>query len=184
MSNEDNAMNQLRSKSRHVPQVRTRCLPLALILCFGVGPGIAGATPPSGVIEAPVMARGAFADATDVKFKITGRGQEVIHVDNAGDTIVQRILIAPGGNFGWHSHPGPVVVLVTAGELTFYDGEDPTCTPRTYVKGQVFVDRGQGHVHFARNLGSKNLELWATYFDVPPGSPARIDARNPGQCPF
>lgn len=147
--------------------------------------GTAYATPPSGVITAPVVARGAFADATDVKFKVTGHGQEVIHVDNAGDTIVQQILIAPGGNFGWHSHPGPVVVVVKGGELTFYEGDDPSCTPRTYVQGQVFVDRGQGHVHYARNLSATtNLELWATYFDVPPGAPQRIDAPNPGYCPF
>jgi quercetin dioxygenase-like cupin family protein len=131
------------------------------------------------------MARGAFSDATDVKFKVTGRGQEVIHVDNSADTIVQQILIGPGGNFGWHSHPGPVVVVVKSGELTFYDADDPSCTPRTYVAGQVFVDKGQGHVHFARNLSTtKNLELWATYFDVPPGLPQRIDAPNPGNCPF
>lgn len=147
--------------------------------------GTAVATPPSGVLSAPVVARGAFADATDIKFKVTGHGQQIIHVDNAGDTVVQQIVIAPGGWFGWHSHPGPVVVVVKSGELAFYDSDDPTCTPRIYVAGQVFVDRGQGHVHYAQNPGTTaNLELWATYFDVPPGASPRIDARAPGNCPF
>lgn len=152
-------------------------------LCAG---GPAQATPPSGIITAPILARGYFADATDVKIKVTTpQGQDVINAPNAGDTVVQRILFGPNGNFGWHSHPGPVVVVVVSGELTFYDGDDPTCTPRTYYKGQVFVDKGQGHVHYARNLSpTNNLELYATYFDVPAGKPARIDAPDPGICKF
>jgi hypothetical protein len=75
--------------------------------------------------------------------------------------------------------------------MSFYDGDDPGCTVRTYSAGEAFVDRGQGHVHIARNESStSNLELWATYFDVPP-PPAtgpqnnfRIDAPNPGNCSF
>jgi quercetin dioxygenase-like cupin family protein len=150
--------------------------------------GTAQATPPSGVIfpDTAILARGYFADATDVKFKVTtAKGQDVINAPNAGDTIVQRIVIGPNGNFGWHSHPGPVVVVVVSGELTFYDGDDPTCTPRPYFQGQVFIDKGQGHVHYARNLGSTNLVLYATYFDVPANvlSP-RIDAPDPGNCTF
>lgn len=164
---------------------RAARIPATLALVAACTAGTAQATPPSGVVTAPVMARGYFADATDVKFKVTGQGQEVIKVATAGDTIVQRIVIGPGGNFGWHSHPGPVVVVVTSGELTFYEADDPTCTPRTYYTGQVFVDRGQGHVHYARNLSTTvNLELWATYFDVPPGQPQRIDAPDPGNCNF
>jgi hypothetical protein len=56
---------------------------------------------------------------------------------------------------------------------------------RTYSAGQAFVDSGQGHVHIARNLNpSQNTELWAIYFDVPPGGAFRIDAPAPGNCPF
>jgi len=39
-------------------------------------------------------------------------------------------------------------------------------------------------VHIARNEGSTNLTLWATYFDVPPGGPFRIDRADPGNCSF
>lgn len=143
------------------------------------------ATPGSGVLTAAVMARAAFADQTDLKFKISNGREEVIIAPRAKDTLMQQIVIAPGGNFGWHSHPGPVVVLVKAGALTFYDGEDPTCTPRTYTAGQAFIDKGQGHVHLAKNLSTTdNLELWATYFDVPAGGAIRIDRPDPGNCIF
>ena len=142
--------------------------------------GAAFATPPSGIVSGTVLARAAFADPVDIKFKVH---KEVINVRDAQETVVQQIVIGPGGHTGWHSHPGPVVVLVKAGELTLYDGDDSTCTGRTYAAGQAFIDMGQGHVHIARNLSlSQNTELWVTYFDVPPGKPFRIDAADPGNC--
>jgi quercetin dioxygenase-like cupin family protein len=147
--------------------------------------GAALATPPSGIVSATVVARAGFVDPVDIKFKIQGQGQEVIQVKDAKDTVMQQIVIGPGGSTGWHSHPGPVVVLVKAGELTLYSGDDPTCTGRTYSAGQAFIDSGQGHVHIGRNQSlSQNAELWVTYFDVPPGGPFRIDAAAPGNCGF
>lgn len=147
--------------------------------------GAALATTSSGILSGTVVARAAFQDAVDLKFKIDGDPKEVIHVAQAQETVMQQIVIGPGGHTGWHSHPGPVVVLITSGALTFYSGDDPSCTPRTYSAGQAFVDSGQGHVHIARNLNqTQNVVLWATYFDVPPGAPFRIDAANPGNCSF
>ncbi|CAN5751156.1 hypothetical protein BH20VER1_BH20VER1_07340 [soil metagenome] len=156
---------------------------LALAAIIAITTTVAVATPPSGIISGPVHARASFVDPTDIKFKIRGaRGQEVIQVNNAQDMVIQQIIIGPGGHAGWHSHPGPVVVLIKSGTMSFYDSEDPTCTVRYYTAGQAFVDSGQGHVHIARNEGNQNLELWATYFDVPPGGAFRIDAPNPGGC--
>jgi quercetin dioxygenase-like cupin family protein len=153
-----------------------------------IGAGLAGvvvATPGSGVLSAAVVARAAFVDSVDIKFKVDGGAQEVIHAPDAQDTVMQQIVIAPGGHTGWHSHPGPVVVLVKTGALTFYSAHDPTCAARTYTAGQAFIDSGQGHVHIARNESTENLELWATYFDVPPGGEFRINVpTSPGNCGF
>jgi quercetin dioxygenase-like cupin family protein len=147
--------------------------------------GAALATPPSGIVSATVVARAGFVDPVDIKFKVDGGQQEVIHVRDAQETVMQQIVIGPGGSTGWHSHPGPVVVLVKSGELTLYSSEDPTCTGRTYAAGRAFIDSGQGHVHIARNLSAtQNVELWVTYFDVPAGGPFRLDAANPGNCGF
>jgi hypothetical protein len=141
------------------------------------------ATPPSGIVSSTVFARAGFADPVDIKFKVGAQDRKVIQVRNAQETVMQQIVIGPGGHTGWHSHPGPVVVLVKAGELTLYSGDDPTCTGRTFSTGQAFIDSGQGHVHIARNLSqTDNTELWVTYFDVPPGGAFRIDAPNPGNC--
>lgn len=166
---------------------RLRLALAAIVAAVSTVAAAAVLTPPS-LVTGVILARASFVDSTDIKFKIKGQGQEVINVNNSGDTVMQKIVIAAGGHTGWHSHPGPVVVLVTSGEMSFYDGDDPTCTVRTYLTGQAFVDSGQGHVHIARNEGSVPLELYVTYFDVTPGVPApnafRIDVPNPGNCSF
>ncbi|HEX5588954.1 MAG TPA: cupin domain-containing protein [Candidatus Limnocylindrales bacterium] len=97
--------------------------------------------------------------------------------------VTQTITIAPGGHTGWHSHPGPVFVTITAGTMTFYDADDPSCTPGTYATGDSFVDPGGGHVHIARNEGAVNLVLYATYL-VPVGAAIRTDVADPGTCQF
>jgi len=152
--------------------------------------GGALATPGSNVIGNPVLARAGFADPVDLMIKLTDDhrpGTQVLHVLNAQDTVVQQIVFGPGGHTGWHSHPGPVVVLVAQGELTLYSGEDPTCTGRTYSAGQAFIDQGQGHVHIGRASETGNTILWVAYFDVPPGQGGqgiREDAPDPGNCTF
>ena len=145
---------------------------------------VALATPGFGILSAPVHARASFVDPVDIKFKVGGVEGDIIHVRDAQETVMQQIVVGAGGHTGWHSHPGPAVVLIKSGELTLYSSDDPTCTGRTYMAGQAFVDSGQGHVHIARNLTQSPTELWVTYFDVPSGGPFRIDAADPGICGF
>jgi quercetin dioxygenase-like cupin family protein len=133
-------------------------------------------TPGSGVISAPILARGDFIDQVDVKIKLrTAHGDVVSYAPDAGEVIVQEITIAPGGTTGWHSHPGPVVVVVKAGALTYVREEAGACLETVYAAGTAFVDPGQGHVHTAFNRGNENLVLYATYFDVPATTSPRID---------
>jgi quercetin dioxygenase-like cupin family protein len=146
--------------------------------------GTALATPPSGIVSAPVLARGSFMTPVDIKFKVLDGHEDVINVTDARETVMQQIVIGPRGSTGWHSHPGPVVVLVKSGELTLYSGDGP-CTAHTFSAGQAFIDSGQGHVHIGANSSeSQNVELWVTYFDVPPGGAFRLDAADPGNCAF
>jgi quercetin dioxygenase-like cupin family protein len=161
-----------------------RQLALAAILTAVSCVSVAAVLTPGHLATGTVFARASFEDPTDLKFKIKGQSQEVIQVNNAQETVIQQVVILPGGHTGWHSHPGPAVVLIKSGQMSFYDGDDPTCTVRTYSAGEAFIDSGQGHVHIARNEGSVNLELWVTYFDVPAGGAFRINADSTGNCGF
>jgi quercetin dioxygenase-like cupin family protein len=129
-------------------------------------------TPGSGVVG-PVLARGTLEGKA--KLKITSA---------ESDVVVQQLTIAPGGHTGWHSHHGPVVVLVTSGELTLYRAEDKKCRPHSYPTGHSFIDYGRGAVHIARNEGTEPVVLYATYLDVPVGGAFRIDHPDPGNCSF
>jgi hypothetical protein len=106
-----------------------------------------------------------------------------IKVKDPADVYVVRNKVPPGGYSGWHTHPGPSVVSVTAGVATVYDGDDPSCTPNIYPAGTGFIDAGGDHTHMVRNEGTVDLETVA-FQVVPVGASRRIDAPAPGVCPF
>ena len=155
-------------------RLRSRRLAIA-VTTIGLGmaflAGTAVGTPGSG-ITASIIGTGTAVD------KVKTRGNQPY------DVVMQTITIAPGGHTGWHTHPGTAVALVTAGELTIYDGNDRSCSPRIFSAGQVYVDPGYGHVHIGRNEGEVPTEILVTYLDVPIGGGVRIDADDPGNCDF
>jgi quercetin dioxygenase-like cupin family protein len=100
------------------------------------------------------------------------------------DVYVVQNTVAPKGHSGWHSHPGPSIVLVQSGVASVYQGDDPSCTPLQYPAGTGFVDEGGTHVHLVRNAGSEPL-VTVAFQILPAGSPTRrIDEPSPGFCSF
>jgi quercetin dioxygenase-like cupin family protein len=103
-----------------------------------------------------------------------------IKTKKSSDLHVLQNTIAPGGTFGWHSHPGPSLVIVKAGTATFYLASDRTCTPHVVPAGSGFVDQGQD-VHVVRNEGSVDLVTVVVSL-IPAGFDRRIDEPSPGNC--
>ncbi len=99
------------------------------------------------------------------------------------DVYVQSNVWQPGGSTGWHTHPGHSLIIVTVGAVTAYDGDDPTCTPHVYTPGMGFVDPGGDHVHNLRTEGPVVAQTVAVQL-IPASAMRRIDAPNPGYCPF
>ena len=102
---------------------------------------------------------------------------------DVSDVYVTRNAIIPGGQSGWHTHPGPSLVTVTVGEVTVYDSEDPLCTPKVYRAGEGSLDLGGGHLHLIKNETAAPAETVAVQF-LPTGSTRRIDAPKPNNCGF
>jgi quercetin dioxygenase-like cupin family protein len=156
----------------------------ALLLAITVIPvgaaGITLATSGSGLSSANVSV-GLFPPMT-VHTNVDG--QNVVLATNASsDIYVVSNVFAPGGQSGWHTHPGASLITVKSGAISVYDGDDPTCTATVYTAGQGFVDPGDGHVHLLRNEGSVAAETVAVQF-LPHGAVRRIDAPDPGSCAF
>jgi quercetin dioxygenase-like cupin family protein len=138
------------------------------------------ATMAVGVTSTPI-AQG-NVDDLDVHVKT---GDWKVKLDTKGPTTlaVSENRVAPGGHFGWHSHPGPSLVIVKSGTSTFYRGDDPDCTPQVHPAGTAYVDPG-GVVHTARNESlTEDLVVIVTRL-VPAGAAPRIDEADPGNCNF
>lgn len=160
---------------------------LALVcLIWSAGSGVDGllgeivaATPSSGITQVPV-ATGVFAP---FNVKRTRENWEVeLKAEGAFTTIsYQSSTAIPGATTGWHSHPGPVLITVTAGAVTVYNAEDPTCTPRVFTAGQGLIEPET--VHILRNEGTVDAR-WTSANIRPIDQPNRYDASDPGVCPF
>jgi hypothetical protein len=102
------------------------------------------ASPPSGVTPT-VLARGTY-DAFKVKSSHRGPIDFKAKTKTPIDIVVRRHDYLPHSSTGWHGHPGPVFITVTLGQLTFYESDDPTCTPHVVSAGEGYVDSGHGHI--------------------------------------
>ena len=143
---------------------------------------MSAASPPSGVTPT-LIARGTFpefkvksARQGDVDFQAISR--------TAVDVVVRRHAYAPGGFTGWHSHPGPVLITVTKGELTFYENEGGTCKRLVLKAGETFqpgyVDSGRGH--FVRNESGQDAEDVSVIMAPTEQRPFRGELDPPADC--
>jgi Cupin domain len=100
---------------------------------------------PAAGVTPTVLARGTYPDF-NVRSNPRGPVQDFrAHSTEPIDVLVRRHDYAVGSKTGWHSHPAPVFITVTQGTLTFYEYDDPTCTPHVLTAGQGYVDTGDGH---------------------------------------
>jgi uncharacterized cupin superfamily protein len=99
------------------------------------------------------------------------------------DLYVQSNVWDPGGSSGWHTHPGASLIVVTAGTVTAYEGDDPGCKSTVYTQGMGFVDHGGDHVHILRNEGAVEARTITVQL-IPADAVRRIDAPDPGNCRF
>ena len=142
------------------------------------------ATPSTGYTST-TLAKAQFGELDSHLHSVPADWQEMIKTKGLSDLYVQSNIFAPGGSSGWHTHPGPSLVIVTQGTLTVYEGDDPSCTPHVYSANgtNAFVDIGGGDVHLVRNQGAVEARTIAVQL-IPSGAARRIDAPDPGNCSF
>jgi quercetin dioxygenase-like cupin family protein len=144
------------------------------------------ATPPSPEVTTTAIGMGRFTNIdTKVKTDIdpgaaTKFWTARIKTKRASDLYVLENRIPPGKTFGWHSHPGPSLVIVKSGTASVYLAADPTCSPHVVPAGSGFVDQGHD-VHVVRNQGRVDLVTVVVSL-VPEGFARRIDEPSPGTC--
>jgi hypothetical protein len=144
--------------------------------------GVTAAAIPS---VSTLLGRATFADPKDQTLEVK-RITDQFHVEVKAkpklDVAMQSISFPAGAQSTWHTHPGPVFIIVAQGTMRFYESDDPTCTPTEKTAGQGFLDKGE-HAHMARNESGAPAQTVVTYL-VPQGAALRTDQPNPGNCPF
>lgn len=103
------------------------------------------------------------------------------------EIVVTRNAVKPGGTSGWHSHPGGAIVVIETGQVTTYrKAGESGCAINTYTAGQSFIEK-PGEPLNAKNTGSTETIIYATFPGVPLGPEGttlqRTDEPNPGTCP-
>jgi hypothetical protein len=97
------------------------------------------------------------------------------------DAFIQHVRLGPNVQTGWHTHPGPALVAVVKGSITYEEAVANRCVDATYTAGSGFVDRGFGHVHRAI-AGLDGVDFYVVYL-LPPGSATHvIPASAPAEC--
>jgi quercetin dioxygenase-like cupin family protein len=162
--------------------MRTRILLAALCAALATAAltGLVLATAQSGITPTTLAPTTDLA-AVDINVE-TGSWELELKIKGRSDVSVVENRVAPGGTFGWHSHPGPSLIIVKSGTMTFYRANDPTCSPDVYTAGQALIDPGNS-IHVGVNEGTVDAVVVVTRF-VPDGAATRIDQPAPGNCGF
>jgi quercetin dioxygenase-like cupin family protein len=126
-------------------------------------------------IVTTIQARGTLAD--DVKVNVP----DVAKFETKGpvDFIHAQLTFQPGDATPWHYHPGPTLVTVKEGEITFTMAGD--CSSRTYTAGQSFVEGDPRNVGRAKNTGTTVTTVIVTF--VTPVGSAMTFPVAPANCP-
>lgn len=138
--------------------------------------------PPIAVELLTPRSGGVFTDdlALQFRYQLEGRPTRVINSLDPSQMVMARITVQSGAQFPWHTHPGPVLVNVTQGELTYIQASD--CVPRSYSAGTAFIDPGRGNVHTAIGAADGETVLVAAFFEVPSSGPLTTPVDPPDDC--
>jgi quercetin dioxygenase-like cupin family protein len=137
----------------------------ALVLLIGI-PHFASGTPPSAagskylnytlVIDPDATERvqinlpAAVAYEEDAPVRLGTRSPSVF--------VFQDFTLLPGGNTGWHIHPGIVLITMAEGSVDWYDAQ---CMKHVHSAGDFFMESDQ--LHFVQNNTSSPSRMIITF---------------------
>ena len=130
------------------------------------------ATPPVG-LTAKILAKGTLSRPTEIE----ALGVQ-FSTEGSTDVYVQQVDIAPGGNSGWHEHPGLVMIAVATGAVIVTTGCQ---APHLYSAGQSFVEPPLTPIMVENASSTAPAQNFATLV-VPAGRAPRIELPGAPAC--
>jgi hypothetical protein len=93
---------------------------IAMLAMLAIILGVIGAAVPLGNVQATPgsgVSVENLGQATLSPFHINQPPDFMIDSESETEVAIQKVTISPGGHTGWHTHPGPILAIVTEGQI-------------------------------------------------------------------
>ena len=146
-------------------------VPLGIAASLAVA-GSSSATHAPGGTTAVVLARGTLAE----KVKVNVGGVKIQTKRPVDVATLQVTFAKGGGSAGWHTHPGPVFVVIKSGEISVWN---ENCEKSVYGPGETFFEMGPKESMLVKNEDPDTDAVVVGTFIVPVGAaPLTIPTRH------
>ncbi len=150
---------------------------VAVLVLSGIGASVAYAVlPPGPTVPPGSVPTGVLAGQTSVNVLSVDAFTRAINQAHGTNAVLTRVHFSDGQSTGWHTHPGPNLVLVVSGQLTL---TDQNCNVTTYGPGQGFATGLDVHLAVA----SGATDFYALYFLPQNADVLRTNASAPSCAP-
>ena len=129
-------------------------------------------------LTSPVVAAGNVSNGLNVHGvakDLNDKNYFNVYLTTQGPATIssQVASFKPGGENGWHSHPGLVTVTLTQGSIVWYNGN---CEATTYNAGDAWAEGSK--IHMFRVVGNAAVLIYATFITAQ-DEPLRTDEPEP-----
>jgi quercetin dioxygenase-like cupin family protein len=140
-------------------RIGRRAVILAVVLVVsGIGASVAFAVlPPAPTVPPGSVPAGVLAGKTSLNVLSVDAFTRAINQAHGTNAVLTKVHFSDGQSTGWHTHPGPNLVLVVSGQLSLTDEH---CNVTTYGPGEGFATGLD--VHLAVATGA--TDFYALYF--------------------
>jgi quercetin dioxygenase-like cupin family protein len=145
-----------------------------LLVALGIGVAAAYAALPSRDVPPGNVSTGTLVGASSVNVLSVDAFTRAINQAHGTNAVLTHNRFTPGQSTGWHTHPGPNIVLVVGGSLTLTDEH---CNVTTYGDGKAFATGLDVHQAVA---GASGADFYSLYFLPEDATVLRTDASPPG----
>jgi quercetin dioxygenase-like cupin family protein len=146
---------------------------VAGLMVLGVAAAAAYAALPTRNVDPSSVPTGTLAGGTPTNVLSVDAFTRAISQAQGTNTVLTHLRFTSGQSTGWHSHPGPNIVVVVGGSLTLTDEH---CNVTTYGDGQAFATGLDTHLAVA---GPSGAEFYSLYFLPKDATVLRTDEPPP-----
>jgi hypothetical protein len=152
---------------------RSKIALAAVLVVLGVAAAAAYAALPSRSVDPIGVPTGTLVGGTSVNVLSVDAFTRAINQAHGTNAVLTHLRFAPGQSTGWHTHPGPNLVLLVGGSLTLTDEH---CDMTTYGDRAAFATGLDVHLAVA---GPGGADFYSLYFLPKDADVLRTDAGPP-----